>query len=550
MKRNPCDIRNLIILAALAGPLVPARGDEPPVPTFTDVTEKAGIKVKLSFGDQELSNIVEGTGSGCLFFDYDNDGKLDIYIVNGRYRPDVNDNTGRRLKGKLTNYLYHNDGDGTFTDVTKKAGVTGGDAYGVACSAADYDGDGFVDLLVLNYGPNVLYHNNGDGTFTDVSKKSGLDAPGFWSLSGVWFDYNGDGKLDLFVATYLEYDGGKFRNFYPAAGYPGPLSYPGQADRLFRNNGDGTFTDVTQEAGVFNKEGRGMSATAADFLNSGKLDLYVANDAMESYFFRNLGGGKFSSDGLTMGLAFGEGGQGVSSMGPVFGDVDRDGKLDLYIPDMGYGCLHVNKGEFFEDQTNASGLALICGQYTGWGAILQDFDNDGWLDLFVANGDAHHEYGEGAVMAHNAGKGKFVDVANRSGPYFAQKFVGRGAAWGDFDNDGDIDILVINLGDSPRLLRNDGGNTLNHWLTIDARGPGGKTPAIGARISVKAGELSQVDDLVPVRGYLSQGDPRPHFGLGKAAQAERVEIRWPDGRTTVLTDVPANQILKVEQPSR
>jgi enediyne biosynthesis protein E4 len=539
----------LVILTSLAGAGRCAIAEDQPVPVFTDVTAAAGIQFKHSFGDKELSNIVEGTGAGALFFDYDNDGWLDIYLVTGRYRPDVNDNTGRRLKGKLSNKLYRNNHDGTFTDVTAKAGVGGGDGYGVACSAADYDSDGNIDLYVLNYGPNTLYHNNGDGTFTDVSKKSGLADP-LWSLSGVWFDYNGDGKLDVFVANYLQYDGGKFRNFYAANGYPGPLSYPGQPDHLYRNNGDGTFTDVTKEAGVYSKEGRAMSATVADFLNDGRLHLYVANDAMESYFLRNLGKGKFSSDGLVFGLSFGEGGQGVSSMGPAFGDVNRDGRLDLYIPDMGYGCLHVNKGEFFEDQTNASGLALICGQYTGWGAVLQDFDNDGYLDLFVANGAAHHEYGEGAVMAHNTGKGKFVDVASRSGPYFAQKFVGRGATWGDFDNDGDIDLLIVNLNDSPRLLRNDGGNTLNHWLKIDARLKEGKTPALGARVTVTTGSLVQLDDLIPVRGYLSQGDPRLHFGQGKSARADKVQIRWPDGTTTVVPDVPANQILKVVQPAR
>ncbi len=549
MKRGATIRRVLGILTMLASTSGRAPADEPPVPVFTDVTEQAGIHFKHSFGDRELSNIVEGTGSGAMFFDYDGDGWLDIYLLTGRYRSDVNDNTGRRLKGKLSNRLYRNNHDGTFTDVTAKAGVGGGEGYGVACSAADYDGDGYLDLYVLNYGPNILYHNNGDGTFTDVSKKSGLDVPG-WSVSGVWFDYDGDGKLDVFVASYLEYDGGKFRNYYAAAGYPGPLSYPGQQDHLFRNNGDGTFTDVTKEAGVYNKDGRAMSATVADFLNTGRLDVYVANDAMESYFYRNLGKGKFVSDGLPYGLAFGEGGQGVSSMGPVFGDVDRDGRLDLYIPDMGYGCLHMNRGEFFEDQTNASGLALICGQYTGWGAVLQDFDNDGYPDLFIANGDAHHEYGEGAVMAHNDGKCHFTDVARRSGPYFAQKFVGRGATWGDFDNDGDLDLLVVNLNDSPRLLRNDGGNTQNHWLTVAARLPGGKIDAIGARVTVTTGSLVQIDDLVPVRGYLSQGDPRLHYGLGKAARAEKVQVRWPDGSTTVLTDVPANQFLNVVKPVR
>ena len=321
---------------------------------------------------------------------------------------------------------------------------------------------------MLNYGPNVLYHNNGDGTFTDVSEKSGLADPR-WSVSGVWFDYNGDGKLDVFVANYLEYDGGKFRNLLRRR----RLSRPARAitaspTHLYRNNGDGTFTDVTKEAGRLQpgrpRHERHRRPTSS---TRGRLDIYVANDAMENYFFRNLGKGKFASDGLPYGLAFGEGGQGSRRWARSFGDVDRDGRLDLYIPDMGYGCLHVNRGEFFEDQTNASGLALICGQYTGWGAVLQDFDNDGYLDLFVANGDAHHEYGEEAVMAHNDGKGHFVDVAKRSGAYFAQKFVGRGATWGDFDNDGDLDLLVVNLNDSPRLLRNDGGNTLNHWLTVD-----------------------------------------------------------------------------------
>ena len=526
-----------------------AAADEPPVPTFTDVTATAGIKFKHSFGDPDLTNIVEGTGTGCMFFDYDNDGWLDIYLVNGRYREDINDNTGRRLRGKLSNKLYHNNHDGTFTDVTVKAGVTGGEGYGVGCSAGDYDGDGFVDLLVLNYKGNTLYHNNGNGTFTDVTKKAGL-VDGRWSLSGVWFDYDGDGKLDVFVTNYLEYDSGKFRNFFAASGYPGPLSYHGQPDALYHNNGDGTFTDVTKAAGIFNPEGRGMSATVADFRNTGHLDIFVSNDAMENDFFKCLGNGKFASEALEFGLAFGEGGQGVSAMGPVAGDVDRDGRLDLYIPDMGYGCLHMNKGDHFEDMTNASGLALMCGQYTGWGAVLQDYDNDGYLDLFIANGDAHHEYGEEAVMAHNDGKGHFADVAKQSGPYFNVKQVGRGATWGDYDNDGDLDLLVVHLNESVRLLRNDGGNSLNHWLTVVAKLPNGKTDAVGARVTVTTGKLVQIEDLIPTRGYLSQGDPRPHFGLGKAVKADKVEIRWPDGTKTALADVPADQFVKVVQPAK
>ncbi|HID74844.1 MAG TPA: CRTAC1 family protein [Planctomycetaceae bacterium] len=517
---------------------------EESLPVFTDVTEEAGIHCKHSFGDMELSNIVEGTGAGAMFFDYNGDGWLDIYLPNGCWRWDVNDNRGRILRGKLTNRLYRNNGDGTFTDVTDQAGV-GDRGFGFGCSAADFDGDGDLDLYVLNYGPNVFYRNNGDGTFTDISAESGL-ADDRWSLSAPWFDYDGDGDLDVYVANYLEYDGGKFRDFYPAAGYPGPLSYPGQADALYRNNGDGTFTEVTQEAGVYQPDGRAMSATVADLDNDGRLDIYVPNDAMQNWFYRNLGNGRFSEEGLILGLAFGEGGQGVSSMGPAVGDVDRDGRLDVFIPDMGYSCLMVNRGEYFEDRTASSGLALVCGQYTGWGGLVLDYDNDGYLDIFVANGNAHHEYTEEDVLMRNDGRGHFIDVARLSGEYFRHKYVGRGATYGDYDNDGDLDILVVNLNDSPRLLRNDGGNR-NNWLTLELKLPNGKSDAIGARVVLEAGSLRQVCDLIPVTGYLSQADPRVHFGLGPATRAERIEIRWPDGSTTERTNVAANRILKIVQ---
>ena len=517
------------------------------LPVFTDVTEQAGIRFRHSFGDFELGNIVEGTGAGAAFFDYDNDGWLDIYFVNGRWLEDVSDNRGRRLKDKLTNALYRNNGDGTFTDVTEKAGV-GGKGYGVGVSAADYDGDGNIDLYVLNYGPNTLYHNNGNGTFTDVTEKSGLGCPA-WSVSAPWFDYDNDGDLDVYVANYLQYDSGKFRSFYAAAGYPGPLSYNGQADVLYRNNGDGTFTDVTREAGVYKPEGRAMSATVADLNNDGFPDIYVPNDAMENYFFRNLGNGKFVEEALERGMAFGEGGQGVSSMGPAVGDVDRDGWLDVFIPDMGYGCLLMNRKEFFEDRTAQAGIAVVCGQYTGWGGILFDYDNDGWLDLFVANGDPHHLYPEEDVLLRNDGTGRFVDVADKSGPYFKQKYVGRGATFGDFDNDGDLDLLIVNLNDSPRLLRNDGGNKSN-WLMVEPMLAGGKRCALGARVMVKTGSLVQIQDAIPVRGYLSQADHRCHFGLGNAGKVDTVEIRWPDRTITTLHDVKVNQFLKVTQTSK
>jgi hypothetical protein len=437
---------------------IPNTGAVTPVlPVFTDVSDAAGIRAKHSYGDFELSNIVEGTGAGAMFFDYNGDGWLDIYFVNGCWLKDVSDNRGRSLRGKLSNALYRNNRDGTFTDVTKEAGVGDEEHYGFGCSAADFDNDGDLDLYVLNYGPNIFYRNNGDGTFTDISQQSGLANPN-WSLSAVWFDYDNDGDLDVYVANYLQYDSGKFRSYYAAAGYPGPLSYSGQPDALYRNNGDGTFTDVTKQAGIYRPNGRAMSATAADLNNDGLLDIYVPNDAMENYFFRNKGDGTFEEEGLAMGLAFGEGGQGVSSMGPAVGDVDRDGWLDVYIPDMGYGCLLMNRKDYFEDRTASSGLAVVCGQYTGWGGILFDYDCDGYLDVFIANGDAHHEYPEEDVLMRNDGAGNFVDVAKISGDYFKQKYVGRGATYGDYDNDGDLDLLVVNLNDRARLLRNDGGN--------------------------------------------------------------------------------------------
>ncbi|MGC9972547.1 MAG: CRTAC1 family protein [Bryobacteraceae bacterium] len=535
----------LLCLAAL-GALALA---PPELPVFTDITKQAGITFKHSYGDHHLDNIVEGTGAGACFFDFDGDGLMDIYLVTGTWTKNVSSNEGRDLRGKLSNRLYRNNGDGTFTDVTEKAGVGGNGAFSSGCSAADYDNDGHVDLYVLNYNGNILYHNNGDGTFTDVTKKAGLES-NRWGLSAVWFDYNNDGYLDVFVGNYLLYDDGKFRDFYPAAGYPGPLSYSGQPNALYRNNGDGTFTDVTKEAGLYKPDGRAMSVTVADFRNIGLLDIFVADDAMENYFFENTGKGTFVEKAVNFGLAFGENGQGVSSMGPVVGDVNRDGLLDIFIPNLNYCILFqqalVNGRRTFFDRTVVTGLSQALGQYAGWGAVMFDYDNDGWLDLFIAHGDAHHEYVEEASLMRNKGDGTFEDVSDRSGQYFKEKYVGRGVAWADIDNDGDIDLLVVNLNDSPKLLRNDGGNR-NNGLTVDAKlkFPTGTRDAIGARVTVTTGKLKQIEDLIPSRGYMSQGDPRLHFGLGQAAYADLVEIRWPDGAVERYEKVKANQFLKL-----
>ncbi|MGD8897441.1 MAG: VCBS repeat-containing protein, partial [Acidobacteriota bacterium] len=325
----------------LLAPVLFILGAAPPasLPTFTEKTAEAGITFSRSFGDHHLSNIVEGTGSGVCVFDYDGDGRLDLYFPNGRWEHTVSDNRGRDLVGKLQNALYRNEGGWRFTDVTAEAGVPGkGFAFG--CSAADYDADGDLDLYVLSYGPNELYRNEGDGTFTDVSEASGLADP-LWSLNAPWFDYDGDGDLDVFVTNYLEYDEGKFRSYYAAAGYPGPLSYSGVPCILYRNNGDGTFTDVTKEAGLWNPGGRAMSSVATDLNNDGLLDIYVANDSMENYYYENKGDGTFEEKSLFLGLALGQHGQGVSSMGPTVADVNADGQLDILIPDMDYGSLMV-----------------------------------------------------------------------------------------------------------------------------------------------------------------------------------------------------------------
>ncbi len=513
---------------------------------FTDVTSEANITFKHSFGDYDLTNIVEGTGAGPLFFDYNNDGWMDIYFVNGSWNKSVNDNRGRRLRGTLTNALYRNNGDGTFTDVTEEAGV-GDTSPGYSSSAADYNGDGHLDLYVQNYGPNVLYRNNGDGTFTDVSKESGLD-DARWSLSSPWFDYDGDGDLDVFVANYLEYDDGTFRAYYAAAGYPGPLSYSAQMDALYRNNGDGTFTDVSEEAGITRTNGRAMSSTVADLNNDGLLDIYVANDGTENFYYENQGDGTFSEKGMSLGLAFGEHGQGVSSMGPFVGDINRDMLLDVYIPDMGYSSLLVNQGGFYEDHTTRSKLAITCGQYTGWGGLLLDYDNDGYLDLFVANGNAHHEFTEEDVLMRNLGNGIFEDVSRDSGDYFSTKHVGRGSSFADIDNDGDLDLLIINLNGSAVLLRNDGGNR-NNWLKVVPVMESGGLPVYGARVTVTTGELQRIEDLIPVRGYLSQIDPRLHFGLGAESAAD-VSVRWPDGSVQEIRAVEANQILTIIKDGR
>jgi len=547
MRRRLVFVAGPLLLAASVAQAQAPAGAPGSLPVFTEVTAQSGITWTRSFGDHDLSNIVEGTGSGACVFDYDGDGKLDVYFPQGRWEKAVSDNRGRDLIDQLENALYRGKGGFRFEDVTDRAGV-GGRGFAFGCSAADYDEDGDADLVVLTYKGPELYRNEGNGTFTEVTEKAGL-ADTRWSLNAAWLDYDRDGDLDLFVANYLEYDEGKFRSFYAAAGYPGPLSYNGVSCALYRNNGDGTFADVTKAAGVSNPGGRAMSVVAADLDNDGWMDVYVANDSMENYYYENRRDGTFVDRALELGVALGQNGQGVSSMGPAVRDLDGDGNLDLLIPDMDYGSLLSKQGGFYSDLIGRSGLAVICGQYTGWGAVLFDYDNDGDPDVFIANGNAHHEYPEDAVLARNDGKGVFVDVARGSGAFFDTKWVSRGATWADFDDDGNLDLLVVDTSGPPHLLRN-GGGTGHHWLKVDARVKGGRRTAIGARVTVTAGGRTQFQDVIGVNGYLSQGDTRAHFGLGPAEKADLVQVRWPDGTTDEWKDVKGDQVLRVEQGKR
>ena len=519
---------------------------------FDDVTDASGIRFVHSFGDDEMSSILEATGSGTMFFDYDGDGWMDLYAVNGSYLEGISDPPEEEGElDHLRNQLFHNDGDGTFTDVTERTGI-GDPGYGMACIAGDYDNDGHVDVYVTNYGTNVLYHNNGDGAFADVTASTGVGDE-LWGVGAVFLDYDNDGDLDLYVGNYLEFDP-DYRLYYAADLFPGPLAYPGQPDVLFRNEGDGTFVDATEEAGVVS-EARAMGLTAGDYDFDGLMDLYVANDAMGNYLYHNNGDGTFTDVGLEAGVAFSANGDASSSMGGDFGDYDLDGDLDILVPDMAYNNLYVNAGDdFFEDYTAAAGIAEISGQYVSWHGDFLDYDNDSDLDIFISNGDVHRLTNtmEALLLANvpdeRVGRA-FEDVSRASGDFFSLRCISRGTAAGDYDNDGDLDLFVLNLDQPSILLRNEGGNA-RHWLMLDLRGTTSNRDGFGARVTVKLGERTLLAEAVSGTGYISQNDPRLHFGLGTATLVDAITVRWPSGAIQELSDVAADQVLAVVEPSR
>ncbi len=507
---------------------------------FADVTEQAGINFVHSIGDDSLSNLVESSGGGVAFLDFDQDGFLDLYVANGAFVEGFSN--GPKPREELQNRLYRNRGDGTFADVTNRARVSD-EGYGMGVVTGDYDNDGYPDIYVTNYGSNVLYHNQGNGTFSDVTERSGVGGDDC-SVGAVWFDYDNDGLLDLYVGNYIDFDP-EYEYFYTPDGFPGPEAYAGQPDVLYRNRGDGTFEDVTQHTGLYRSDGRAMGVGAADYDHDGFVDVYVANDAMENSLYRNEGGTSFRDMGLIAGVAYNHRGNATSSMSVDFADYDGDGDTDIYLSDMSYSALYRNEGQgLFADMTYQAGIASSSGQFVGWSAAFLDYDNDGDVDIFQVNGDLHHLYGQEDQLFENLGDGNFSDVALDRGRYFEEELVGRGAAFGDYDNDGDVDAFIVNLNDQGVLLRNEGGNE-NNWLLLQLEGRVSNRDAIGARVTVIAGGKTQV---LQKTGYLSQSDPRMHFGLGVSDSAEQIEIVWPSGTVQTLENVRAGQVLKVIEP--
>ncbi len=509
---------------------------------FADVTRQAGIDFVHSIGDDSLSNLVESSGGGVAFLDFDQDGYLDLYMTAGAFVQGFSE--GLRPKGTLRNHLYKNRGDGTFSNVTDRARV-GDEGYGMGVVVADYDNDGYPDLYVTNYGRNVLYHNNGNGTFSDVTDRAGVGG-NECSVGAVWLDYDNDGLLDLYVGNYIQFDP-EYRYFYTPDGFPGPLAYRGQADVLYHNRGDGTFEDMTENMGVFRPQGRAMGVSAADYDHDGYVDIYVANDAMENYLFHNERGQRFQDVGLMAGVAYNHRGDATSSMSVDFADYDGDGRTDIYLSDMSYSALYRNEGQgLFSDRTYQAGIAAASGQFVGWSASFLDYDNDGDVDIFQVNGDLQHLYGQEDQLFENLGGGQFRDVSVERGRYFQEELVGRGAAFGDYDNDGDVDAFIVTLNDRGVLLRNEGGNRGN-WLLLRLIGTSSNRDGVGARVTVVAGGKQQVAQKKNSTGYLSQGDPRLHFGIGDNAVVDRLEIVWPSGKVQVLENVQARQILTVTE---
>jgi len=519
---------------------------------FVNVAAESGITFKHENGASREKLMPATFGSGVAWIDYDNDGWIDLFFANGA-------DLGRR-RPSPGNVLLRNLGNGKFADVTAKAGVAGSGIFATGVAVGDYDNDGFLDIYVTGYGGNQLFHNKGDGTFTDGTAKAGV-AGGGWSSSAGWFDYDRDGWLDLYVVRYLDYD---IKNA-PYCGFKGegyrmycdPQQFDGVPDLLYHNNRDGTFTDVSRKAGIANPAGKGLGVAFGDVDLDGWPDVFVTNDGVRNFLYRNKGDGAFADVTYGAGVGFDMNGKPMAGMGTEIADYDGDGWPDIFMTAFSreYNTLYRNLGKLkFEDVTLKAGLQS--GFLTlAFGTKLFDFDNDGDLDIYCANGhvtdnvelyDAQLSYKQTDLLYENIGGGRFRDISAESGPAFRIKHVGRGAAIGDFDNDGDLDIVVANCGERPMLLRNDGGNR-NHWLAIRARGRESNRFGVGCKVRVTSGGRTQLREINPAGSYLSTSDVRLYFGLGAETKVARLEIEWPSGKRQLLEDIPADRTLLLDE---
>jgi enediyne biosynthesis protein E4 len=514
---------------------------------------KSGIRWTHTSGKSPERFLPETTGPGCAFLDYDNDGWMDIYLVNSGKCDFFDPNPA------LRNALYHNNRDGTFTDVTEKARVPGG-GYGQGVAVGDYDGDGFPDIYVTQYGRSILYHNNGDGTFTDVTEKAGVAAPG-WSSSAVWFDYDNDGKLDLFVCQFVEFSKALNKSCGPGEegkhGYCIPRLYKPMSNWLFHNNGDGTFTDVSNASRIAASLGKAWGVVATDLNNDGLLDLFVSNDTSPNFIFMNRGKGRFEENGTYAGVAYSADGRARSGMGLDSADFNQDGWLDLFVANIDlerFSIYQNNHDETYDDQAGPTGIGMATRLMSGWGLKFFDYDNDGDLDLFLANGNpddlieslhSQVKYQEPLMLFRNTGKG-FQNVSEQSGPVFSKPLSARGMAVGDFDNDGGIDVLVAINDGAPVLLRNNVGRQ-NHWLGVNLVGKKSNPDAIGTRITYQSGDLKQQRMKVGGGSFLSAHDPRIVLGVGKRTKIDWLEIQWPQpsGKIERIADLPIDRYITI-----
>lgn len=539
---------------ALGGLSRLARALPDPVYPFEEIPPAlSGITWTHNAGKSAARYLPETTGPGCAFLDYDNDGWMDIYFVNSGQCDFYNPNP------PLRNALYRNNRDGTFTDVTEKARVPGG-GYGQGVAVGDYDGDGFPDIYVTQYGKSILYHNNGDGTFTDVTEKAGVAAPG-WSSSAVWFDYDNDGRLDLFVCQFVEFSKALNKSCGPGEegkhGYCIPRLYKAMHNWLFHNNGDGTFTDVSKTSGIANFPGKAWGVVATDVNNDGRLDLFVGNDTVPNFLFMNRSNGKFEDIATSAGVAYSAEGRARSGMGVDSADFNQDGWMDLFVANIDremYAIYQNNHDETFDDQAGVTGIGSATRLMSGWGLKFFDYDNDGNLDLFLANGNpddlieslhSQVKYEEPLMLFHGTEKG-FQNVSAQSGPVFAKPLSARGMAIGDFNNDGAVDVLVSVNDAAPVLLRNNAGKQ-NHWLGVKLVGKKSNPDAVGARITYQAGDLKRSRTKVGGGSFLSSHDPRLVLGTGKRTKIDWLEIKWPQPSNVVerLADLPLDRYVTI-----